>query len=186
MNESLNASVEVCIRVGMQLLTYFIGGKGSLVMMVTNGKTSVTELDLLSKSTRQLDELFRSASARPIPDGDGRGTVLAFPGTPVSRLIATISYPLLWQGKVVDRARGELLNKLTPFRIRAVRGLVSVAPSWLDGNDCVAIDYSRTSLVARLVRDEIRLVSPGVYLGVVWVSRYRLRGLGFVLRFTSA
>jgi hypothetical protein len=155
-------------------------------MTMVNDEARVTEVDLLAKSSRQLDELFRSASAGPIPDGDGRGTVLAFPGTPLSRLIATISYPLLWQGKVVDRARGELLNKLTPFRIRAVRGLVSVAPSWLDGNECVAIDYSQTSSVARLVRDEIRLVAPGVYLGVVWVGRYRLRGLGFVLRFTSA
>jgi hypothetical protein len=155
-------------------------------MTMVNDEARVTEVDLLAKSSRQLDELFRSASAGPIPDGDGRGTVLAFPGTPLSRLIATLSYPLLWQGKVVDGARGELLNKLTPFRIRAVRGLVSVAPSWRDGNDCVAIDYSRTSLVARLVRDEIRLVAPGVYLGVVWVGRYRLHGLGFVLRFTSA
>jgi hypothetical protein len=155
-------------------------------MTVTNAAVRITDLDLLSKSTRELDELFKSVPAGPIPDGDGRGTVLAFPGTPLSRLLATLSYPLLWQGKVVDRARGKLLNKLTPFGIRAVRGLVSVAPSWMDGKDCVAIDYSRTSLVARFVHDEIRLVAPDTYLGVVWVGHYRLYGLRFVLRFTSS
>jgi hypothetical protein len=154
-------------------------------MTVSKDAVRVTERDLLDKSTRQLDDLFRAAPAGPIPDGDGRGTVLVLTGTRFGRVVGSLTYLLLWQGKVVDRAHGELFNKLTPLRISVVRGLVTLGPSWVDGNDCVVIDYSRTSLVARWVRDEIRLIAPGTYLGVVWLRRHRLRGLGFVLRFAS-
>src|SRR5215207_5088900 len=140
-------------------------------MTVARGAVRGTELDLLDKSARELDDLFRAAPAGPIPDGDARGTLLVLTGTPLSRLLAAAAYTLLWQGKVVDRTGGELLNKLTPLRLRAVRGIVTIGPSWVDGQDCIVIDYSRTSLVGHWVRDEIRLVAPGTYLGVVWLGR---------------
>ena len=43
------------------------------------------------------------------------------------------------------------------------------------------LDYSDTSLVAQWIRDEIREVSPGVYLGKVYWGRQRL--IDFVLEF---
>ena len=153
-------------------------------MAVATDAVRGPELDLLDKSARELDELFRSPPAGPIPDGDGRGTVPVLTGTPLSRLLAAVAYPLLWQ-MVVERTRGKLLNRLTPLCLRAVRGIVTIGPRWVDGQDCIVIDYSRTSLVGHWVRDEIRLVAPGTYLGVVWLSRYRLPGLGFALLFTQ-
>src|SRR5438105_941760 len=36
------------------------------------------------------------------------------------------------------------------------------------GRSCIVLDYSHTSLVAPWIRDEIREVSPGVYLGIVF------------------
>jgi hypothetical protein len=54
--------------------------------------------------------------------------------------------------------------------------------SWVDGRPCIVLDYSRTSFVASMVRDEIRELAPGVYLGVVFVRRRRLP-LRFVLAF---
>jgi hypothetical protein len=103
-----------------------------------------------------------------------RGTVLLWPGTKACAVIARIAHLLLWQGKVVDRRRGTLLNLVSPFGIQAVKARVSHAPSWVDDKPCVLIDYSRTSLVARTVRDEIRLIGPGIYLGVVWLSKRRV------------
>jgi hypothetical protein len=41
-------------------------------------------------------------------------------------------------------------------------------PSWFDKKECIVIDYSETSLVAKWVRDEIRMISPGFYLGKVY------------------
>jgi hypothetical protein len=150
------------------------------------GVVRMREPDLLNMSARELDVLFRASPAGPIPDGDGDGTVLMLTGTPLARLASALAHPLLWQGKVVDGSHGKALNKITPLRLRAVDATVTVGPSWVDGKDCVVIDYSRTSIVARWVRDEIRLVAPGTYLGVVWLGGRRIPGLGFVLRFTSA
>ena len=140
----------------------------------------VTEADLLAMTNTELDELFRSSPAGAVPDGTQRGTVVALPGTPLAAPIARLSHALLWQGKVVDRRRGVLKNKLTPLRLRLVKALVGPGPSWVDARPCVVLDYSRTSLVARLVRDELRLVGPHLYLGVVWLGHRRV--LWFTLR----
>jgi hypothetical protein len=67
-----------------------------------------------------------------------------------------------------------------------------MAESWVDGQECVLLDYSRSSRICGWIRDEIREVSPGVYLGVVWgVGRFfgrgrRRRVLGFALTFPHA
>ena len=43
------------------------------------------------------------------------------------------------------------------------------------------LDYSETSLVAEWIRDEIRLISPNFYLGVVYAGHDRL--IDFSLQF---
>ena len=141
---------------------------------------ALTEAALLAAGNSALDELFRAAPAGAVPDGNMTGTVLAFTGTGLARPLAAVTRLLLWQGKVVNRRRGVLKNKLTPLRLRAVIALVEPAPSWVDDRPCVLLDYSRTSLVARAVRDELRLVGPQLYLGVVWLGRRRV--LWFTLR----
>jgi hypothetical protein len=128
----------------------------------------------------ELDRLFRASPAGVVPDGTMRGTVLALPGSPLAQPVAALTYAFLWQGKVVDRRRGVLKNRITPVRVRSIKALVSPDPSWVDARPCVVLDYSRTSTVARLVRDELRLVGPHLYLGVVWLSRRRV--LWFTLR----
>src|SRR5919202_1063174 len=96
------------------------------------------------------------------PAGRGRGTVVAFPGTraaaPAARLGA-----LAWRGKVFRPQSGDLLNLLTPLGIQAIRARVEHGASWVDGGQCVVLDYSRTSRVAGWIRDEIREVAPGLY-----------------------
>ena len=63
---------------------------------------------------------------------------------------------------------GELRNKLSPFRFLAIRAKVYNDGSWLDGKPTIVIDYSKTSFVAGKIRDEIREIGPGLYLGRVW------------------
>ena len=122
---------------------------------------------------RELDILFRSSPAGDIPHGRLPGTALLFPGTWVCGVLARIVRSLFWKGKVTDASGRSLKNLIGPFGLPAIKALLSYDPSWVDGRDCVLIDYSKTSVVAHMVRDEIRLVSPNLYLGVVWLWRRR-------------
>ncbi len=46
------------------------------------------------------------------------------------------------------------------------------------------LDYSKTSLVAQWIRDEIREVAPGIYLGLVYWGKKKL--IHFALEFPAA
>ena len=55
-------------------------------------------------------------------------------------------------------------NRILPFGLNAIIARVYKGPSWLDSKECIVLDYSETSLVAHWIRDEIRLIGPGLYL----------------------
>ncbi|HZJ06973.1 MAG TPA: hypothetical protein VFD59_16080 [Nocardioidaceae bacterium] len=137
-------------------------------------------VNLFDKNNKELDEIFRASDPGEIPVGETRGTVLLFPGSWVTRAIAALAFWVAWQGKVFDHEKGDLKNRVSPFRLKAIRALVFPGESWVDGRPCVVLDYSTTSSVARMVRDETRCVEPGVHLGVVWL--WRRRAAYFVLR----
>jgi hypothetical protein len=40
--------------------------------------------------------------------------------------------------------------------------------SLFDKKECIVLDYSKTSLLAKHIRDEIRQIAPGCYLGLVY------------------
>ena len=63
---------------------------------------------------------------------------------------------------------GTMVNRVLPIGIEAVKARVREEPSRLDRKPCHVLDYSRTSLIAGGVRDEIREVAPGLYLGLVY------------------
>jgi hypothetical protein len=132
------------------------------------------ERGLQRLSNRELDLLFRSSPAGPIPHGRLPGTVLLFPGSRFCGPLARLARLLLWQGKVTDDQGGSLKNLVGPWHVRTIKALLSHDTSWVDGRECVLIDYSTTSRVAHMVRDEIRQVSPARYLGVVWLWKRRV------------
>ena len=139
--------------------------------------------DLLQMSSDELDELFRQSTAGELPDGEAEGTVLVEPGTELAGPAAKLVHFLVWKGKVFDRDKGELRNEILPFGIQAVRAKVYRDESWLDGKETIVLDYSKTSLVARWIRDEIRTVGPGLYLGLVYWERKKV--LHFALQFPT-
>jgi len=145
-------------------------------------QTITTSSSLVRRTRRELGELFRSGTVPAVPDGRGRGWVLLGTGGRLSRWVAVLAYVFAWRGKVVDAKAGRLKNIVTPFAVRAVEAEVYQAPSWYDGQPCIVLDYSRTSFVARRVRDEIREVAPGVFLGLVFWGRRHI--LDFALDFT--
>jgi hypothetical protein len=144
---------------------------------------AVSVPELLEMTAGDLDALFRRSSAGEIPSGEGEGTVLIEPGTELAGPAAGLVHLLVWKGKVFDPQRGELRNEILPFGIKAVQAKVYNAESWLDGAETIVLDYSKTSVVAHWIRDEIREVGPGTYLGLVYWDHDRV--LHFALQFPT-
>ncbi len=143
----------------------------------------LTAAQLCRKPAPELDALFTAAPAGPIPAGEATGTAIAWPGTFRARVIAWFARWFLWQGKVFSPSEGILRNRITPFSVTAIKAQVYEGKSWFDDRDCIVIDYSKTSLVAKFVRDEIRLVAPGLYLGQVYLGQNRKPALKFSVGF---
>jgi hypothetical protein len=138
---------------------------------------------LLRMSPDELDDLFRRSESGAIPDGEAEGTVLLQPGTELAGPAAKLIHLLAWQGKVFDSEQGELRNEVGPLGLELVRAKVYRDPSWLDGKETIVLDYSDTSLVAHWIRDEIRTVGLGTYLGLVYWERKKI--LHFALQFPA-
>jgi hypothetical protein len=136
---------------------------------------------LMDMSQEALDELFSSVPAGDIPNGEAEGTAIVAPGTRFTPIIAKFINGFAWQGKVFDKEKGVLRNRILPFGLNAIIAKVFKDKSWLDGKECIVLDYSDTSLVAQWIRDEIRAIAPGVYLGKVYWDDNRL--IDFVLEF---
>ena len=122
-------------------------------------------------SRSELDRLFRDSPAGPIPAGRARGTAILLPGTVIDRAIAALVRVLVWKGKVFSSATADLKNRIGPLGTPLIRALVYEDKSWSDTLDLVD---SKTSLVAGMIRDEIRQVAPGVYLGQVFWGKKRI------------
>jgi len=139
--------------------------------------------DLMRMSQQELDNLFTNSPAGDIPDGDCQGTVIILPGSVVTEAKAKLMHIFGWQGKVFDAERGTLVNKILPVGLHAIVAQVYKGSSWFDDKECIVIDYSKTSLIAGWVRDEIRFIGPRTYLGVVYMGKKKT--IDFVLAFPS-
>jgi hypothetical protein len=136
---------------------------------------------LMKMTQAQLDELFTKSAPGEIPNGEAEGTAIIAAGSHFTPDIAAFINHFAWQGKIFDAKKGVLKNKILAFGLHAIIAKVYKGPSWLDGKECIVLDYSETSILAHRVRDEIRLVSPGFYLGKVYWNKDRL--IDFCLQF---
>jgi len=146
-----------------------------------DGITAADPSSLVEESIEGLGELFGAGTAGAIPNGRGKGTVLLGTGGRAARVAAALCYALAWRGKVVNARQGRLKNIVTPLGIQAIEAAVYQQDSWYDGEPCIVLDYSKTSFVARKIRDEIREIAPGVFLGLVFWGRRHV--LDFALDF---
>ena len=139
---------------------------------------------LLSMNQQQLDDLFKTSPAGDIPNGEAQGTAIIAPGSPFTAEVAETISLFGWKGKTFDAAHGTLRNRILAFGVDAIVAEVYKGESWFDGKECIVLDYSRTSLVASHIRDEIRQIGPGMYLGVVFWDKKRT--INFALQFSAA
>ena len=140
--------------------------------------------EFLKMSGEQLDEIFRNSPAGEIPSGTTDGTAIIAPGTKVSDNIARFVKHFGWQGKVFRPEKGDLINRTGITGRKRIVAKVYKDKSWFDDKECIVIDYSKTSLLAKWIRDEIREVSPGLYLGLVYGGKKKL--IHFALKFPAS
>jgi hypothetical protein len=140
-----------------------------------------TSAQLLAMNQQQLDDLFGSSPAGDIPSGEAQGTAIIASGTVFSPEIAELISLFGWKGKTFDAVHGTLRNRILAFGIDAIVAEVYKGDSWFDSKECIVLDYSKTSIVAGRIRDEIRQIGPGMYLGIVFWEKKRT--INFALQF---
>jgi len=125
----------------------------------------VHTLDSLSRlSWCELEQIYRQAEPGESPQGFHRGHVIYPPCDKLAGPRERISN-FLWLGKhfcgttLINQWRG----------VRLIKADVGPGESWLDGRPAHILDYQHTSLLWRSVRDETREVSPGVYIGAMYL-----------------
>src|SRR5215208_4215537 len=126
--------------------------------------------ELLQLRQPALDTLFADSPVGKIPRGKGSGVAMISNRTFLGTLCRVLIGWFVWKGKVFRPATADLKNRLTPFGIPGIRADVYIDKSWKTGSDAIILDYSKTSFVARFIRDEIREVGPGIYLGKVFMG----------------
>jgi hypothetical protein len=128
---------------------------------------------------KSLDELYQTVPQGKPLIGNYEGFLIFFPGRLMSPLLRALGY-LVWQGKVFAGDGQSLINLVTLFRMKRVPAKVYTAASWLDGKPATIFDYSQSSVIARFVRDEMREIAPGLYLGQAYFGKRRV--FRFVLK----
>lgn len=144
----------------------------------------ITAQSISQMSADEVDQLFREGEVGQIPNGQAEGTAIFWPGSPTEPLVERLVHTIAWQGKVVSAEERSLKNRILPVGLNAIAADVYKGRSWFDGRDCIVLDYSQRSIVAKWVRDEIRRVAPGLYLGLVYLRKTRL--IYFTLQFAAA
>ncbi len=135
-------------------------------------------LTAFAQPPQSLEEAFRSTEVGTTPVGVTRGTVLSADGA-FPRLKAAVQ-GTIWKGKVFN-GDGTFTNRWLGG-IRAGTVATTEDASWADGRPVLSATYSPTALVFRYTRDELREVSPGVWLGHSYDTRTGATKNWFVLR----
>jgi hypothetical protein len=124
--------------------------------------------DLTRMSWADLECVYRQAEPGHTPSGFAEGRVVYCPDVFLAGAKSGLTH-LLWRGKLFCPDEGTLVNQWRG--LQAIHANVSPGPSWLDGKPAIILDYSSTSRVWSDVHDEMREVSPGVYLGAMYLRR---------------
>jgi hypothetical protein len=148
-------------------MRYFAGLIAVIGITGPSPAATPTILDQLVRSDRAtLEALYSSGSVSTPPPGFAPGKAIPDPGTRKTvRKSRTIG--ILWKGKVFSD--GQMINRLAGGR-EAVTASVYVAESWLDGKPALILDYAGNKRFGD-VRDEMREVSPGVFVGLTYVRK---------------
>ncbi|HEX8791362.1 MAG TPA: hypothetical protein VF765_10470 [Polyangiaceae bacterium] len=137
--------------------------------------------DLVYLGPEDLAHLYRTAETPRLSDLDGDlgGRMLALPraGRSLASVVRTLGawdrFP--WRGKSfrsTDDAHGEGFNRYVTGRIHLHRFTTSIGASRAGDFDAVQLDYDRRDnpFFVRRIKDEVRAIEPGLFLGTAWMT----------------
>lgn len=123
--------------------------------------------------------LFANGNVNEPPKGDTYGCVVGIETLPgsLSNLVGKF-LNLVWSGKKFNEQGTALINKVPPLRLigygETATAQVYKTESQLDHQPIYVLDYSHSEenlplevYGVRIIRDEIREISPGIYFGPV-------------------
>lgn len=123
-----------------------------------------TMTELVRMSRADLTALYLAAPPATAPAGFAPGRAIKNPGSRRTERNSRAT-GLVWKGKIF-RPDGTMINRLAGG-LEAIPADVYLGESLLDGRPALILDYSRSRLWPD-VRDEIREVAPGLYLGIMY------------------
>jgi hypothetical protein len=153
---------------GLQVIALFLTLFPEILPAQEQSSPPCSLEQLACMSWPELEALYRQSCAGSIPHGYAHGRPIYCPDKKLSGPRTAVAR-MLWHGKHFCDD-GRLVNQWTGFK--AVRARVFYGPSWLDGKPSIIADYCGESrLVWADVRDELREVAPGLYLGIMYRRR---------------
>ncbi len=145
--------------------------------------------DLLDLDVPTLQALYEGASVPKIGDlhGDLRGKMLTSPlgGKGLARVMRSLGgwerFP--WRGKSFtphDDARGEGINRVFTDRNKLFRFDTFIGKSRAGAFDALQLDYDnpKNPPFIRIIKDEVRTLRPGLFLGQAWIVARKKETLG--------
>ena len=136
-----------------------------------------------------MQSLYEGASVPKIGDlrGDLRGKMLTSPlgGKGLARVMRTLGgwdrFP--WRGKSFtphDDARGEGINRVFTDRNKLFRFDTFIGKSRAGAFDAFQLDYDnpKNPPFIRIIKDEVRTLRPGLFLGQAWIVARKKETLG--------
>ena len=116
---------------------------------------------LLRMDECQLIDIYKTGSVAPVPSGYTPGLVIYKPGSKLAVPMSKLMKLTAWQGKYVTCDK--MINR--QFGVPSIKADIRDGESWIDGGPTLVFDYYDSSLICKKYRDEVREVSPGIYLG---------------------
>jgi hypothetical protein len=109
-----------------------------------------------------LIDIYKHGVVTQVPCGYTPGIVIYKPGSIITCPMSKLMKLTGWQGKYIP-GDGTMVNR--QFWVPAIKAAIMDGESWIDGKPTLVFEYENTSLICNRYRDEIREVSPGVFLG---------------------
>src|SRR5262245_6570126 len=122
--------------------------------------------DLVRADRATLDALYAAGTPSLPPSGFVPGRAIPEPGSRNTVRRSKV-IGLLWKGKVFSDA--QMINRLAGG-LEAVTARMYVGESLFDGQPSVILDYAGSKRFGD-VRDEMREIAPGVFLGMTYVRK---------------